>query len=84
MLGIKPIQDHAIRTSNMLRLTKGYEQYMNPVWSIDENIEILTRVFVQEDMMPILSGNLCEDTVAELSDVLFNVLYPAYKKPMER
>ncbi|CAN9170956.1 unnamed protein product [Alternaria alternata] len=82
--GIKPIQDHAIRTSNMLRLTKGYEQHMNPVWSIDENIEILTRVFVREDMMSILSGNLCEDTVEELSDVLFNVLYPAYKKSTER
>jgi hypothetical protein len=84
MLGIKPIQDHAIRTSNMLRLTKGYEKHMNPVWSIDENIEILTRVFVREDMMSILSGNLCEDTVEELSDVLFNVLYPAYKKSTER
>lgn len=67
----------------MMRLTKVYEERMCPVWSIDENIEILTRAFVREDMMSILSGKLCEDTVEELSDVLFNVVYPTYKKPME-
>jgi hypothetical protein len=57
---------------------------MNPVWTIDENIEILTRVLVRKDMMSLLSGNLSEDILEELSDVLFNVLYPAYEKPMER
>ncbi|KAH7093417.1 hypothetical protein FB567DRAFT_515306 [Paraphoma chrysanthemicola] len=82
--GIRPIQDHAIATSNIMRLTKVYEQHMIPVWTIDENIEVLTRAFVREDMMTILSGNLGEDLVAELSDVLFNIVYPAYEKPVAR
>jgi hypothetical protein len=64
----------------MIRLTKGYEKYMNPAWSIDENIEILTRVCVRKDMVSIFSGKLCDDTVDELSDVLFNVVYPTYRK----
>lgn len=78
--GIKCIQDVAIPLSNMLRLTKGYEQYMNTLWTIDENIEILTRVAVREDIVSIFSGELREDTIEELSDVLFNVVYPAYAK----
>ncbi|KAH7082880.1 hypothetical protein BKA63DRAFT_139266 [Paraphoma chrysanthemicola] len=82
--GIRPIQDRAIVTSNMLRLTKGYEEHMNPVWTIDENIEVLTRTFVQEDMMLILSGKLTTDIVAELSDVLFNIVYPAYETLVAR
>lgn len=80
MLGIERIQEIAIAQSNMLRLTKMYERYMNPVWSIDENIEILTRVSVREEMMSILSEKLCEDTIEELRDVLFNVVYPTYVK----
>jgi hypothetical protein len=80
MLGIRTIQDHAIRASNTLRFTKGYEQDMNSLWSIDENIEILTRVLVRQDMMSILP-DLDGDIVRELSDVLFNVLYPAYEEP---
>jgi hypothetical protein len=82
MLGIRPIQDHAIRTSNMLRFTKAYEPDMNPVWSIDEKIEIFTRVLVRTDMMLILS-DLGEELVGELSYVLFNIVYPTYEKPVE-
>lgn len=82
MLGIRPIQDHAISTSNMLQFTKVYGQYMNPVWFIDENIEILTRVLVRKDMRSLLP-QLGEGMVEELSGVLFNVVYPAYERPME-
>jgi hypothetical protein len=53
---------------------------MNPMWSIDENIEILTRVSVREKMSSVLTEELGEDTVEELTDVLFNVVYPAYVK----
>ena len=78
--GIKRIQEIAIPLSNMLRLTKTYEQYMNPVWTVDQNIEILTRTYVREEMISIFSTELSENTVEELSDVLFNVVYPAYPK----
>lgn len=66
----------------MVRLTKAYERHMNPIWNIDENIEMLTRVLVRADIMSLVPG-LSGDTVEELSDVLFNVVYPAYKKPTE-
>jgi hypothetical protein len=64
----------------MIRRTKVYEKRMNPMWSIDENIEILTRVSVREKMSSILTDELGEDNVEELTDVLFNVVYPAYVK----
>lgn len=82
MLGIRHIQEHAIRTANMVRLSKAYERHLNPIWSIDENIEIFTRVLVRAEMMSILPS-LDKDTVEELSDVLFNVVYPAYTRPIE-
>jgi hypothetical protein len=55
---------------------------MNPIWSIDENIEMLTRVLVRAGMRSILP-DLGRDTVEELSDVLFNVVYPTYEKPAQ-
>ena len=63
---------------HMLRSARGYEEYMNPIWSVDENIEILTRGGVRRAMPTIFEGELKADTVEELSDVLFNVVYPAY------
>ncbi|KAJ4289800.1 hypothetical protein N0V90_011131 [Kalmusia sp. IMI 367209] len=78
--GIKRIQDTAIPISNMLRMTKAYEQFSNPMWTVDQNIEILTRVSVRNDMFSILSEELREDVVEELSDVLFNIVYPTYIK----
>lgn len=78
--GIKPIQKAAITMSNMLRITKTYEAFKNPVWNVDENIEIMTRTLVRDEMSSILSEQLSEDTLKELSDVLFNIVYPAYPK----
>ena len=82
MSGIRPIQDYAIQITNMVRFTKAYERHLNPIWSIDQNIEMLTRVLVRVDIRSILPS-LGGDTVEELSDVLFNILYPAYEKSME-
>ncbi|KAF1847287.1 uncharacterized protein K460DRAFT_276406 [Cucurbitaria berberidis CBS 394.84] len=76
--GIRCIQDAAIAQTNMLRFTGMYKEYMNPIWSVDENIEVLTRSFLRDDMRSILAGQLPEGTLEELSDVLFNVVYPAY------
>lgn len=81
--GINPIQDHAIRVSNMLLWTKSYEQYVNPVWSIEENVELMTRAWVREDIASLLS-DVDNDTVEALKDVLFNVVYPTYKQPIEK
>lgn len=65
----------------MLRLATDYQQQMNPVWGVHENIELLTRVIVRENMISILP-NLGTDLVEELSDVLFNIVYPTYEKSM--
>lgn len=82
MLGIRPIQDHAIQMTSIVRFANADELHMNPIWSIDQNIEMLTRVLVRADMKSILPS-LSGDMVEELSDVLFNVVYPAYKETME-
>jgi hypothetical protein len=76
MPGIKRIQEIATPLKNMLRLTKEYEKYMNRVWNVDENIELLTRVYVRAEMRSIFSGVLCEDTVEELSDVCLTLYIP--------
>lgn len=78
LLGIECIQKAAITASTVLRRTKTYEKFKNPVWNVDENIEILTRSFVRKNMGSLLSGKLPEDTLQELIDVLFNIVYPAY------
>lgn len=78
--GIKPIQKAAITITNMLRITKTYEAFKNPVWSVDGNIEVLTRTLVRDDMNSILSEQLSKDTLEELCDVLFKIVYPAYAK----
>jgi hypothetical protein len=79
-LGIKAVQQASSAVTEMFHRTKVYEQFMNPVWSIDENIEVLTRTYVREEMDGILSGKISEDYLQELSDVLFNIVYPAYMK----
>lgn len=84
LLGIECIQKAAITVSTMLRLTKSYERFKNPVWNVDENIEILTRSFVREDMGSPLSEKLPEDTLQELIDVLFHIVYPAYTKGLTK
>jgi hypothetical protein len=53
---------------------------MNPIWTVDQNIEILTRTYVREEMISTFSTELFENTVEELSDVLFNSVYPAHPK----
>lgn len=78
MIGIVSIQKAATGMSNMLRVTKSYERTMNPVWDIEENIEILTRTYLRRELHSILSGQLAGGLVQELSDVLFNIVYPAY------
>lgn len=83
MSGIEPIQKAAITTSNMLRFTGIYKESKNPVWSVDMNIEILTRLLVRKDWGSLLAGKLPEDTLQELSDVLFNIVYPTYAEPLE-
>jgi len=68
----------------MLRATKSYERLNNPVWSAEEKTEILTRSLVRDDMGSLLSKKLPEDTLQELVDVLFSVVYPTYMKNLTR
>jgi hypothetical protein len=62
----------------LLRVTKSYEEFKNPVWDVDQNIEILTRMAVQDEMSSLFSKILPENTLQELVDVLFNIVYPIY------
>lgn len=57
----------------MIRVSKAYGQHLYPIWSIDENIDMLTRILVRADMMSTLP-DLDGDTMEELSNGLFNVV----------
>jgi hypothetical protein len=62
----------------MLRVTNSYEEFSNPLWNVDQNIEIITRMAVRLETGLLLSKILPETTLQELVDVLFNIVYPTY------
>ncbi|KAF2134927.1 hypothetical protein P153DRAFT_329801 [Dothidotthia symphoricarpi CBS 119687] len=78
--GIKRVEEIAITILNMARATQMYKPYMNPVWSNDENIELFVRTSVRGQMSKSLSDQLDSQVLEELSDVLFNIVYPTYTK----
>lgn len=53
------------------------EEYRNPFWSKEENIEMATRDFVQQDFSKLLSNSLPPPDLAPLEEVLFSVIYPS-------
>ena len=79
-LGIQLIEDAAAKTAIMLRATKVYEKYEIPVWTTNENIEILIRGWMRSELKSLLCQQLPTQTLAELSDVLFDIVYPTYKR----
>ncbi|KAF2707816.1 hypothetical protein K504DRAFT_458300 [Pleomassaria siparia CBS 279.74] len=78
--GIECIERTTIAASNMLRLTKMYEGYKSPTWSVDKNIEILIRYHVRDAVASLLAEKVPKGTAQELIDVLFNIVYPTYRK----
>jgi hypothetical protein len=57
-----------------------YETFKNRAWDVDQNIEILTRTFVRDEMGQLLGDQLPSHILLELTDVIFNVVYPSYPR----
>lgn len=64
----------------MLQLTQGHKKWYNPFWTDSQNIEICTRFLVREDVGKLLGDQLSSETLQELKEVLFNIIYPTYAK----
>jgi hypothetical protein len=81
--GIEALEKEAVEISIMLRLTERYKEFENSnsrAWSVDEKIEILTRAYLREAMGNLLTNEIPGETLAELTDVLFKIVYPTYPK----
>lgn len=63
-----------------LQRTQSYEKQVNPFWTESENIQMLTRMYLREDLEKLLGDQLPGETVQELKEVLFNIVYPTYAK----
>lgn len=78
--GIKSVEEKAAEVSMMFRLTKAYANFRNPAWDTEQNIEVLTRTFVRDEMGQLLGAQLPSEVFLELTDVIFNVVYPSYPR----
>jgi hypothetical protein len=64
----------------MLQVAEHDEDWCNPLWTDSQNIEMLTRVFVREEVEELLGNQLPSKTLQELKEVLFNILYPTHPR----
>lgn len=61
----------------MARVTRLHEDYKNPFWTEDENIEMATRVLVRGDFSDLLGNSLLLPDLKALERALFGVVYPS-------
>jgi hypothetical protein len=52
--GIDKLQERAKLVTTMLKVTRSHEEWDNPFWTDDQNIEMLTRISVCEDIGELL------------------------------
>jgi hypothetical protein len=75
-----PLENQAKLITGMFRATRKHMEWNNPIWTDDQNIEILTRTYVREDIEELLGEQLPSVALQELKDVVFTLAYPAYAK----
>ena len=61
----------------MARAIRFHEDYKNPFWTEEENIEMATRVLVRGDFSNLLGNSLLLPDLEALEKVLFGVVYPS-------
>jgi hypothetical protein len=64
----------------MLKVTRSHEKGVDPFWTDNQNIEMLTRISLCEDIGELLGDQLPSETLQELKEVMFNIFYPTYSK----
>ena len=68
----------------MLRVARSHREFTNPFWTEVQNVEMLTRVLVRNDVEELLGDRLPSTTLQELKEVMFNIVYPTYRKREEQ
>jgi len=68
----------------MLQVTQCYAKWTNPFWTDNQNLEMLTRVYVRDRLEDLLGDRLPSETLQELKEVMFNIIYPTYAKRGEQ
>jgi hypothetical protein len=75
-VAIPAIEEKAMLYRDMARMTRFYEEYENPFWTVEENIEMAVRVAVRGDITDLLSKSLSLPDLQALETVLFDMVYP--------
>ena len=76
MTGIEPLEARGRLIGSMLRQTEISRQWKSPLWSDDQNIELVTRSMLRKDLKELLGGQLTRTQLDELKEVLFTFVYP--------
>lgn len=74
---IPSIQEKAKLYKGMVRHMRVMEDYRNPFWTEEENIEMAVRVLVRGDFSDLLGNSLLPPDLQKLERALFNVVYPS-------
>ncbi|OKL58587.1 hypothetical protein UA08_06081 [Talaromyces atroroseus] len=61
--GIDKLQERARLVTTMLQVTQCHKQWSNALWTDDQNIEMLTRFYVREDVEELLGDQLSDETL---------------------
>ena len=52
------------------------EEYRNPFWPEEANVEMAVRVLVRGELSQVMGESILESDLVSLDDVLFNIIYP--------
>jgi hypothetical protein len=83
LTGIEALEKQAKMVIDMFRATRIHMQFRNPIWTENQNIEMLTRVYVRKHLEELLGKQLLSVALQELEDVMFTLIYPTYAKKDE-
>jgi hypothetical protein len=72
------VEEKAKLYKGMARGLRDYESYKIPVWTEEENIEMITRILVRKDFSRLLGNSLSPPDLEELKRVLFGIVYPSF------
>jgi hypothetical protein len=83
LTGIEALEKQAKMVADMFRARRTHMQFRNPIWTDDENLEMLTRIYVRDHLEQLLGKQLPSVALQELGDVMFTLIYPTYAKKDE-
>jgi hypothetical protein len=61
----------------MDRISRFYKDHANPLWTVEENVEMAVRILLRRDFSKILGGRIASPDLEALEKVLFDTVYPS-------